>query len=224
MKAGNTHLLKFMKDAKQFVIPIYQRKYSWKLAQCEQLWQDVFRSGADDGGSHFVGSVVYVAEDEAFDAPLLVIDGQQRLTTITLLLTALANVLKQDEPLEGFSREKLHEYYLVNRLEKGDKKRKLLLSEVDSATLFAIVDGRDLPDEQPHLLSENYKFFKRRLEECGDGIITVCRGLSRLQIVNVGLSRKEDNPQLVFESMNSTRARAQPGRPHPQLRADGAQV
>jgi uncharacterized protein with ParB-like and HNH nuclease domain len=96
MKATETKLLDFLRKSPQFVIPIYQRSYCWTEKECYQLWDDIVRTGSDDKISvHFVGSIVYIEKDDGTVTswePLLVIDGQQRLTTITLLLTALANV------------------------------------------------------------------------------------------------------------------------------------
>ena len=93
MKASEASFLKFLKEAPQFVIPIYQRTYSWTEEECQQLWNDILRSGQDSSlAVHFVGSIVYIEEglsQISHQSPLLVIDGQQRLTTLTLLLTAL---------------------------------------------------------------------------------------------------------------------------------------
>jgi uncharacterized protein with ParB-like and HNH nuclease domain len=101
MKATETKLLTLLNGPKQFVIPIYQRTYSWTLHQCEQLWKDILRAGRDETvRGHFVGSVVY-AQDGLYQAagiqPLLVIDGQQRLTTVTLLILALAKAAETRE-------------------------------------------------------------------------------------------------------------------------------
>ncbi|MCY4316507.1 MAG: DUF262 and DUF1524 domain-containing protein [Roseovarius sp.] len=205
MDARHINLLKFVRDASQFVIPIYQRKYSWEQVQCEQLWDDVIRAGKQEsGGGHFIGSIVYVADTDAHNAPLLVIDGQQRLTTLTLLLAAMSSVVGEGEPLDGFSKKKLESYYLTNPLESGDMYRKLALSETDRDTLFAIVDGSDFPDNHSHRILENFTFFKDRLASLNGNLEVVCKGLSKLLVVYVALSRKEDNPQLIFESMNST--------------------
>lgn len=204
MDARNENLLKFIEDAKQFVIPIYQRKYSWEIEQCNQLWEDIIRAGKAESGGHFIGSIVYVGDSDAHNAPLLVIDGQQRLTTLTLLITALADAVGAEEPREGFSSEKLRGYYLTNPLESGDLHYKLKLSDVDRETLFSIIGGRNQPDEHSFRVMQNYKFFEERLKNIDGNIKTVCRGLSKLLIVYVALSRKEDNPQLIFESMNST--------------------
>src|SRR6266850_4838657 len=105
MKATEANLLEFLKKSPQFVIPIYQRTYSWTKKECEQLWEDILRTGRDDNvPGHFIGSIVYV-EKSVYHittlAPLLVIDGQQRLTTVMLLIEALARALVDSELLEG---------------------------------------------------------------------------------------------------------------------------
>src|SRR5271169_5094564 len=126
MKATEAKLLEFLKKSPQFVIPIYQRTYSWTEHECRQLWDDILRTGRNEAVSaHFVGSIVYVEKglySVSSQAPLLVIDGQQRLTTVTLLIEALARNLGATEPLEGFSANKLRNYYLLNPLEEGERK------------------------------------------------------------------------------------------------------
>src|SRR6476659_2845486 len=107
MKAVEAQLLAFLKKAPQFVIPIYQRTYSWTERECRQLWDDIVRAGErDDVSAHFVGSIVYIERGlyhVSAQSPLLVIDGQQRLTTVSLLIAALAKALGDDEPIDGFS-------------------------------------------------------------------------------------------------------------------------
>jgi uncharacterized protein with ParB-like and HNH nuclease domain/predicted transport protein len=208
MKATEAKLLAFLKKSTQFIIPIYQRTYSWTEKECRQLWDDVLRAGGNDNISvHFIGSVVYI-EKGLFQVmnqpPLLVIDGQQRLTTITLLLEALARQLGDTEPLDGFSAKKLRSYYLLNPLEDGDRGYKLLLTQTDKDTLLALVQQKDLPKEQSLRVRENFEFFEKQIFAHKDDLTVLCKGLSKLVIVDVALNRDQDNPQLIFESMNST--------------------
>ena len=208
MKAKETMVLEFLQNSSQFIIPIYQRTYSWELEQCQQLWDDVMRAGKSNSASvHFVGSIVYVAEGlstVSLQAPLLVIDGQQRLTTITLMLEALQRSLGETEPVEGFSAEKIKSRYLTRHLEKGEKFFKLLLSQTDDETLRSIIQERELPSDHSVRISENYNFFKSEIESLKGDVEALCRGVAKLAIVDIALSRGEDNPQLIFESMNST--------------------
>lgn len=159
MKAEATTLLKFFKQTQtnQFVIPIYQRVYSWGKEQCEQLWDDIIKIGGNDKmNGHFIGSILYVQVDATHSSPLLIIDGQQRLTTITLLLIALRNHLSEEvEILEKFSRKKV-ESYLINSDKNGDKKFRLILSESDKDTLLCLIDkDRRKPSEPSLKIVEN---------------------------------------------------------------------
>jgi uncharacterized protein with ParB-like and HNH nuclease domain len=118
MKAYEAKLLDFLKKSPQFVIPIYQRTYSWTERECRQLWDDIIRAGSNDAiKEHFVGSIVYIEEGLGTNirwSPCLVIDGQQRLATIMLIIEALARRLGDTEPVDGFSAKKLRNYYLLN--------------------------------------------------------------------------------------------------------------
>lgn len=210
MKATETLLLNFFKNSTQFVIPIYQRHYSWTEIQCQQLWDDIMHVGTDKKiGGHFVGSVVYVHQgiyQVSNKNQCLVIDGQQRLTTCTLLLTALANHLKENnlgEISNGCSYKKIRSYYLLNDLEEGECYYKLLLSQADKDTLMAILDDAPLSNNASHRIQENYEFFKKQINQFKD-LSVIWQGLNKLLIVDVSLDRTQDNPQLIFESMNST--------------------
>lgn len=208
MKATEAKLLEFLKKSPQFVIPIYQRTYSWSERECRQLWDDILRTGRNDTvTAHFVGSIVYVEKglyQVSSQSPLLVIDGQQRLTTLTLLIEALARNLGDSEPIDGFSAKKLRNYYLLNPLEDGERRYKLVLSQTDKASLIALLDQQPKPKELSIRVEENFTFFKERIAEVKDELPALCKGLAKLVIVDISLSRDQDNPQLIFESLNST--------------------
>jgi uncharacterized protein with ParB-like and HNH nuclease domain len=207
MKATEAKLLEFLKKAAQFVIPIYQRIYSWGERECQQLWDDIVRTGTSDAVSaHFVGSIVYVEKglyQVSSQSPLLVIDGQQRLTTVTLLIEAVARQLGDAEPIEGFSAKKLRNYYLLNALEDGEKRYKLILSQTDKASLTAILDQQPQPKDHSLRVQENFEFFRKQLADPRT-VEPLCKGLVKLIIVDISLNRDQDNPQLIFESLNST--------------------
>jgi uncharacterized protein with ParB-like and HNH nuclease domain/predicted transport protein len=208
MKATEAKFLDFLKKSPQFVIPIYQRTYSWTEKECRQLWDDIVRSGGNDKiAVHFVGSIVYIESglsQVTHQAPLLVIDGQQRLTTVTLMLAALAEAVADAEPLDGFSQRKITNYFLLNPEESGERHFKLLLSQTDKASLTAIVSGTDQPKEHSLRINENYALFKHWINDGKVGLTTLCNGLAKLVVVDIALNRDQDNPQLIFESMNST--------------------
>ncbi|MFA5067507.1 MAG: DUF262 domain-containing protein, partial [Candidatus Izemoplasmatales bacterium] len=208
MKADAAKLIKFLKNSTQFVIPIYQRTYSWDEKQCNQLWEDILRTGgSDDITAHFIGSIVYVEKglsNVTNWSPQLVIDGQQRLTTISLLLEALARVLGDQEIVDGFSAKKIRNYYLLNPDESGEKKHKLILSQTDETSLIALLEQNDLPQDYSVRIKANFEFFNNKINEQKDNLEVVCKGLAKLIIVDISLSRDQDNPQLIFESLNST--------------------
>lgn len=208
MKATEAKLLEFLKKSPQFVIPIYQRTYSWTERECRQLWDDILRTGRNDAVSaHFVGSIVYVEKglyQVSSQSPLLVIDGQQRLTTVTLLIEALARALGEREPLDGFSAKKLRNYYLLNPLEDGDRRYKLVLSQTDKVSLLALLDQQPRPREFSLRVEENFALFKEWVAGAKDDLQALCKGLAKLVIVDISLNRDQDNPQLIFESLNST--------------------
>ncbi len=210
IEAKAIKLLEFIKDNQknQLVIPIYQRVYSWEKKQCKELWDDIIKIGGDDQmNGHFIGSILYVLDGFTHsDNALLIIDGQQRLTTITLLLTALRDHLNdEDEFLEKFSRQKIQNRYLINSDEKGDKKFKLILSESDKDTLLFLIDKNKRKPSEPSLkIMENFKLFEEWIRKNTDKLETIFKGLEKLMVVEISLERSKDNPQLIFESMNST--------------------
>src|SRR3984893_9758979 len=165
MKATEAKLLHFLNKSSQFVIPIYQRTYSWTEKECRQLWDDIVRCGSSDKiAVHFVGSIGYVESglpQVPHQAPLLVIDGQQRLTTVSLLLAALAKAIAEGEPFDGFSQRKIKNYYLLNPEESGERHFKLLLSQTDKASLTAIVGDGEKPQHESIRIDANYDAFEK---------------------------------------------------------------
>lgn len=213
MKAVDSHLLTLLKASSQFIVPIYQRLYSWTEAECAQLWDDVVRAGSTPAlGAHFTGSIVYVAKGQSTNTsaePDLIIDGQQRVTTVTLILAALAARLEalpevEREPWDGFSPKKIRNRYLMNADEEGERRFKLILSQSDKDALIAVLQGVEPPADSVTRVIENYSFFERKLADPSLSLAAVCRGLDKLVVVDVKLERGVDNPQLVFEAMNST--------------------
>ncbi len=200
MKADATPLLKFIKDNQknQLVIPIYQRVYSWEKEQCKELWDDIIKVGGDDKmDGHFIGSILYVLDGITHsDNALLIIDGQQRLTTITLLLTALRDHWSD-------KRKEIEDHYLINSDKDGDKKFRLILSDSDKDTLLSLIDkDKRKPSKPSSKIVENFKFFEEWVSNTGK-LETIFKGLEKLMIVEIALEKGKDDPQLIFESMNS---------------------
>lgn len=213
MKAVDSHLLTLLKKSSQFIVPIYQRVYSWQEPECAQLWADIARAGANPKlGAHFTGSIVYVAKDQSTNTsaePDLIIDGQQRVTTVTLILAALASRLEElpaddREPWDGFSPKKIRNRYLLNDDEEGERQYKLILSQTDKTALIALLQGVQPAPDVVTRVADNYSYFRQRLADASVDLAGICRGLDKLVVVDVKLERGVDNPQLVFEAMNST--------------------
>ncbi len=202
MEADATTLLNFIKgnQKNQLVIPIYQRLYSWEKEQCKQLWDDIIKIGGNDKmDGHFIGSILYVLDRITHsDNVLLIIDGQQRLTTITLLLTAL-----RDHLIDEVKRKEIEDHYLINSDKDGDKKFRLILSESDKDTLLYLIDkDRRKPSEPSSKIMENFKLFEEWVSNTNK-LETIFKGLEKLTIVWIALKKEKDDPQLIFESMNS---------------------
>lgn len=208
MIAINRPFAKIINGSMQFVIPVFQRDYSWTESQCEQLWSDVVqiaREKTDRG--HFLGSVVYVAtgDTSAGFTRWLLIDGQQRMTTLALLMTALRDHIRETNwkgGEDGPTPKKIDAYFLKNLEEEGDRRHKLVLRRHDQATLEALLDGEEPPKNESERITENYEFFREQLAEANPA--EVYRGMGRLIVVDVTLDRGADDPQLIFESLNST--------------------
>ncbi|UOR27027.1 DUF262 and DUF1524 domain-containing protein [Helicobacter pylori] len=203
MEADKNTLLKFIKgnQKNQLVIPIYQRVYSWEKEQCKQLWDDIIKIGGDDKmDGHFIGSILYVLDGiKHSDNALLIIDGQQRLTTITLLLTAL-----RDHWSDEVKRKEIEDHYLINSDKDGDKKFRLILSDSDKDTLLSLIDkDRRKPSEPSSKIVENFKLFEEWISKNTDKLETIFKGLEKLMIVYIALKKEKYDPQLIFESMNS---------------------
>ncbi|MDE0526164.1 MAG: DUF262 domain-containing protein [Thaumarchaeota archaeon] len=206
MKANEVAVVKFLQAAKQFVIPIYQRTYTWTEDQCEQLWNDITRvAKSPDVRSHFIGSIVYIEENPSSTitdvSRLLVIDGQQRLTTLMLLLTAFAESLKDTN--SDIKPGKIRSYFLFNNEESGDKRHKLILTKSDKETLIGILEGRQIQNAYSNL-TINFRYFQNKLAESETDPDTLYLGIRKLSMVDIALDGNYDNPQLIFESLNST--------------------
>ncbi len=208
MKASEVQFISFIQPKGQFSIPIYQRTYSWTKDQCTQLWNDIIKAGKNNSISgHFIGSIVYIAEGiyEHSSVPeMIVIDGQQRLTTISLFLSALSKVIDEQENKSEISSEEIKEDYLFNRLKKGEQKYKLILTYKDKDTYINLIEGRDPPKEYSPQIVENYNFFLEKIKNSEIPLEQIYKGISKLMIVSISLDRTTDDPQLIFESLNST--------------------
>ena len=152
--------------ATQLIIPVYQRVYAWDHTQCDTLWADIERAGRA-GGAHFIGTVLYATEpgnDDA-DRRLDIIDGQQRTATLTLLITALRDWMRETgTALEGIDADTLTSRYL--HVDAAEGALKLVLSRVDRKTMSAVVEGAELPQDEEELsqnVANNYRLFRDKM-------------------------------------------------------------
>lgn len=209
MKAIDRPLPHILNGASQFVIPVFQRDYTWRAEiQCAQLWRDVVRASSKDAEQgHFLGSIVYIptGNNSAGFTQWLLIDGQQRLTTITLLMAALRDHI-EETGWQGNENDptpkRIDAYFLRNVQEEGSRSLKLVLRRHDHETLAAILNKIPLPEQASDAIRENYDYFREQLREASPA--EVYRGIGRLLVVDVSLDRALDDPQLIFESLNST--------------------
>lgn len=206
MKADVQPIIKLIRNVDQFKVPIYQRHYSWREKDCRQLWQDIMRAGATADGLHFVGAIVCIDDGErtVTEERVLIIDGQQRITTIMLLLEAIARSIENDKDFDGIDPDEIRKKCLVNEGQEEDRKYKMTLSRSDRDYFMALMDGRE-DGQGTGRLKENFIWLSRRIAELSpEAIITFHRGINNLQAVSITLDREKDDPQLIFESMNST--------------------
>ena len=211
MKAIDRSFREIIEGTKQFIIPVFQRDYSWEAEQCQRLWDDIMHASKGDNGGHFLGSFVYAEESTgAAFSSWLVIDGQQRLTTLTLLLLALRDHIQEvnwigEDPTEDPTPEQINASFLKNERQTGDRSYKLALRRHDAETMRSLVDGKDPSEGErvSELIVDAYGYFKDLLNSSGVDPAKVYQGIARMNIVDVKLEPR-DNPQLVFESLNST--------------------
>lgn len=203
MKATEVRLTDFLaKTDTQFVIPIYQRNYDWKKIHCEQLINDILEAGKNEK-IHFIGSIVYI-HDGLYSSgikELVVIDGQQRLTTITLLCIALYHFLKGKNP-QDIQANKILKQFIVNEFAEENQRLKLKSSANNDSDLKALINEYYSEDDTYSNIITNYKYFKQQISD--DNVEIILRGISMLIFVEVSLDRMQDNAQRIFESMNST--------------------
>ena len=192
----------------QFMIPVFQRDYNWTEEQCEQLWDDIGRIGRKDEGDHFFGPVVYISTKghSAAFTRWLMIDGQQRMTTVSLLMAALRDHIRKQSSSDSVTNDaKIEHDFLINTFESEGQRRKLVLRERDDPTLNWLIDGAEEPtdDDRSANVFQNYQFFREKLHGSVD-LEVVLAGVGRLTVVDVRLERGTDDPQQIFESLNST--------------------
>ena len=205
MKGSETKFVAFMQGAsKRFVIPVYQRNYDWKTENCKRLYDDLIKVIRNERKSHFFGSVVSVYNPYGANEEFLVIDGQQRLTTVSLLLLAMYNLLNKGAIVaqKASLRERIYEEYLVDKYQEDDTRIKLKPVKNDQCAFSKLFE--DAKDHVPESnLTINYNYFYDRIQKEEITVDELFDAICRLEIISITLN-PDDNPQLIFESLNST--------------------
>lgn len=212
LQAGETTLNKLLNTSRQFIVPIFQRNYSWQKSQYEQLWFDILRASKfKEKQNHFIGSIVYIDMGTPAGRPqqLLLIDGQQRLTTISILLCAIKDyVQKFNLETKLINLAKIKNQFLYNSDEIYEDRYKLLLNVQDKETYIKLIDNTIFTVNKPAInIIKCYEFFYERIEDFikqHGQIDEIYAGIFKLSLVSISLDKDSDNPQMIFESMNST--------------------
>lgn len=212
LQAGETTLNKLLNTSRQFIVPIFQRNYSWQKNQYEQLWFDILRASKfKEKQNHFIGSIVYIDMGTPAGRPqqLLLIDGQQRLTTISILLCAIKDyVQKFNLETKLINLAKIKNQFLYNSDEIDEDRYKLLLNVQDKETYIKLIDNTIFTVNKPTTnIIKCYEFFYERIEDFikqHGQIDEIYAGIFKLSLVSISLDKDSDNPQMIFESMNST--------------------
>ena len=206
MDARKGNIYEILNGNKQFLIPVYQRYYSWDIEQCTRLWNDIVEMQKKGKVGHFVGSIVNIAE-QAMPTGVqkyMIIDGQQRMTTLSLLLLALRDYAIKNPDDTTINARRIDNMLLKNEYESGDERYKLLLTETDRDILMRLVEEKPIPDDTRSRLLDNYKFFAGKIADKELQPAEVYESIGKLQIVNITLDRTVDDAQAIFESLNST--------------------
>lgn len=206
MDARKGNIFEILNGNKQFLIPVYQRYYSWDIEQCRRLWNDIVDMQKRNKAGHFVGSIVNIAE-QAMPTGVqkyMIIDGQQRMTTLTLLLLALRDYAIQHPEDTTINYRRIDNMLLKNEYEVGGERYKLLLTETDRDILIRLVESKPIPDGTKLRLIDNYKFFSGKIADRDLQPAEIYESIGKLQIVNITLDRTMDDAQAIFESLNST--------------------
>ncbi|MBA6153950.1 DUF4268 domain-containing protein [Gelidibacter maritimus] len=205
MKANELPITNFLQAPNvQFVIPVYQRNYDWTNNECKELINDIIAVEQHDRGTHFIGSIVFIHEGTYSTnevKELVIIDGQQRLTTINIIYVALYRFAKVNDMQNDA--EMLLNMFLTNQyVQQESNKLKLKQTDTNSLAFKAIMNGTENEFNHYSNVIENFNFFKSIITK--ETFHTILNGLKRLIFVEISLERGKDDPQRIFESLNST--------------------
>ena len=209
MKASERKITKLFSESDTvFSIPVYQRDYNWQEKQCQRLFKDILQTGKNEKvNSYFLGSIVYIHDGiyGVGEKEFHVIDGQQRMTTLTLLFLAIYFKLKGT--ILAKDADKIYNQYVVNPYSEKEIKLKLLPPEENLYILNKISHNKfnELEAFQDRNMLKNYLFFEKELENLSfDDMKHLSNGIEKLIYIDIALEKGKDDPQKIFESLNST--------------------
>lgn len=196
---------------KRFVIPVYQRNYDWKIANCAQLFEDLLSLADSDRDSHFMGSIVSAAIDGK-KSNLLIIDGQQRITTVSLLFLAMVKAMKKGlcSSVDPNLCQKIEEVYLINKYRTEQRRIRLKPVKEDCEAFDRLFSEEEEDYIRSSNVTQNYLYFYERIVKGHFSVDKLYDAIERLKVVDIFLESKDD-PQLIFESLNSTGLSLQEG-------------
>lgn len=206
MQGSDSFLLELLSASRRrFIIPVYQRNYDWKKANCEQLYNDLIDVAINGKQTHFFGSIVSYALSRE---EIVLIDGQQRITTVSLILIAIVNAIKSgavtpDDPVLG---EQILEDYIVDKHHKTERKVRLKPFRDDCEAFDNLIYKSEDEYIADSKVTLNYRYFYDRIvNEKAVSVDDLYEAINKLQIIDIQLEPKRgDDPQLIFESLNST--------------------
>lgn len=205
MKGSEAKMIEYMEGAgKRYVIPVYQRKYDWKEENCRQLYEDLKKIVRDNRDSHFFGSIVSSVIGNGASTEYHIIDGQQRLTTVSLLLLAIRNLIRQKKVSTQEDRldDQINDRFLVSPWAREDDRIKLRPVKGDREALAKLF-GEEEDYDPASNLTLNYRFFCDQLVKEEVSVDDLYAAIGKLEIISITLDQG-DNAQLIFESLNST--------------------
>lgn len=205
MKGSECKLIQYMEgSSKRFVIPVYQRNYDWRLENCKQLYDDLVKVLRNGRHSHFFGSIVSVYNPNGRRNEYLIIDGQQRLTTVSLLLLAMYMLINEGKLVSQspYLGQQILEDFLVDKYQPKETRIKLKPVKNDQNAFSKLFD-EDSEHVHDSNITLNYQYFYERIQKEELTLDELFDAISRLEIISIELNN-DDNPQLIFESLNST--------------------
>jgi uncharacterized protein with ParB-like and HNH nuclease domain len=206
MKAIEVNLLDFFQQPLQMIVPDPHRSYRWTEKECQQLWDDIVRVAENESvTSYFIGTIVYIEYGilrRTVVPRLVLLDGQQRLATISLLLAALGKADNTGQAGKGH--KEINDFFLFNSQEKGEFYCKLVPAQGDRDTFFGLIRGEELTPSDSNKMIKNYRYFENKINECSIDTNLLYKGIAKLTIMDISTDRVYENPQSVCESLDST--------------------